>query len=387
MNRILLLVVVFSFVQMDICAQESNYKMAIDFTKNYKTRPPDYKKAKEYIDLASSDDKLQSSPDFWYNKGKIYNNFYLKEAEYNSKEQVDEVLEIYGKCQSLDKAKKYQNGIILDCKAARTELINRGVQLFNQENLEKAYYSYIMGMQFSTFLNETDSVAAFYAAAAADHMESYNNALKWYKVCDSLGYRGLESCMSMMRIYKALQQEGNYRAQVKSCQHNYPDNKTLLLLEVNRLYEEAKHEEALSMLNKALEEDPNDPEIHFALGVGYDYNSEPDKAEGSYMKAIELRQGYFDALYNLGSHYYNIASYYNRQLEGVSDPDKYLKLNAEVDKWLKKALIYLEKANNIWDTEMATLEALKQIYGHLEMMTEYRETSLKINTLQAHKQN
>lgn len=380
----MLLVILF---QGTVFSQDSDYDLALDYTKNYKDRGPDYKMAKVLIDKASEDPAQNKDAVFWLNKGKIYNSYYQKIEGYKDPAQVQTVLDCFRKVRELDNDKIREKDIIHDCSVTRKILINEGVAYFNIEELEKAYRSYLLGMQFADFINMKDSIGAFYAAAAADHMESYKNALKWYAKSESLGHRSLECCMSMMRIYKQMGDQKGYRNQIQKCQAKHPDNKTLLLLEVNRSFEEAKVQRGIDLLTNSLEAYNDDAEIHFALGIGYDLNGEPEISEVHYLKSIELRPAYFDALYNLGSHYFNIASGISREMEGVTDPDLYIKKKQEIDSWLEKARVYLEKANTIWDTEMATLSALEQIYARLNMFTQKKEVSAKIDMLEKQAQN
>ena len=57
--------------------------------------------------------------------------------------------------------------------------------------------------------------------------------------------------------------------------------------------------EALKANQKALEIDPNDPEIYLCLGNNFNHQEKLNDAELSYKKAIELKPNYLQAFYNL----------------------------------------------------------------------------------------
>lgn len=60
---------------------------------------------------------------------------------------------------------------------------------------------------------------------------------------------------------------------------------------------------ALKYLIAAEDKRPNEPEIHYLLGVAYDQRGLPDKAVEHFQRAIELKPDYSEAYNSLGAHY------------------------------------------------------------------------------------
>jgi tetratricopeptide (TPR) repeat protein len=60
---------------------------------------------------------------------------------------------------------------------------------------------------------------------------------------------------------------------------------------------------AIKYLMAAEDKRPNDPNIHYYLGVAYDQRGLPDKAVEHYQRAIELKPDYSEAYNSLGAHY------------------------------------------------------------------------------------
>jgi tetratricopeptide (TPR) repeat protein len=72
------------------------------------------------------------------------------------------------------------------------------------------------------------------------------------------------------------------------------------LLEGLSLDTDENYEEAIKMYNKALEINPNDPDIHLNIGESFRKWKKYRKAIASYERAIQLRCDYSDAFNSKG---------------------------------------------------------------------------------------
>ena len=119
----------------------------------------------------------------------------------------------------------------------------------------------------------------------------------------------------------------------------------------------------------------------FALGNVYDELSSDDfksnktadhdahftKAEEAYKKAIEIKADYFEANFNLGAMYYNLAADMIKKANDIdaSKLKEYNEAKAKFEIQLKNARPYLEKALELQPKDEGALSSLRQLYAHL----------------------
>ena len=101
--------------------------------------------------------------------------------------------------------------------------------------------------------------------------------------------------------------------------------------------------------------------------------------EADYKKAIELKDDYFDANYNLGAMIYNQGADMNNAANDIKDNKKYNDAKAKADERLKQALPYLEKANEINPKDKNTLISLKQVYARIGDQVKYQKAKEELN--------
>jgi Flp pilus assembly protein TadD len=157
-----------------------------------------------------------------------------------------------------------------------------------------------------------------------------------------------------------------------------------LIAECNIYLSQGKTAEAQNLLTVAVEKDPTNPMLHYAIGVNMaEFGNFPD-AEKSYLKAIELKPDYFDAIYNLGALYVNTAASIMEEANKlpVEDVAGYDKLKAQADELLNKAIPVLEKAETISPNDMNTLISLKQLYTRTNNLDKLKAIDEKIKASQ-----
>jgi tetratricopeptide (TPR) repeat protein len=119
--------------------------------------------------------------------------------------------------------------------------------------------------------------------------------------------------------------------------------------------------------------------MYYARGTIYDKKGEVEKAAADYQKAIELDPETFDAYYNMGALYYNQGADYNNKanelpLDQTKKYDEYMKLSDEA---FKKAIPYLEKANQLKPDDIATANTLIKLYTRTNQLDKAKELKAK----------
>ena len=146
---------------------------------------------------------------------------------------------------------------------------------------------------------------------------------------------------------------------------NYPEmNKILNALVSFYIANGEDPNKVIPYITRAQEKDPNNAVLYIAEGLAYESLNDKDKALAAYMKAIDVKPDYFDALYNAGLTLYKRSSTAAEEL-GAIDPTNKTEFDSklkEVDDLQMEAMGLLERAHAAKPTDKNTVEVLKAIY-------------------------
>ncbi|MEM0542471.1 tetratricopeptide repeat protein [Flavobacterium sp. j3] len=160
-----------------------------------------------------------------------------------------------------------------------------------------------------------------------------------------------------------------------------PDDKSLLMTEAN-LYLKLNDMETYSRLvGEVLQNDPNNAELVFNLGVISSNSNKLEEAEKYYKKALEINPNYFDANLNLAELKLRTDEKFVTEMNklGTSEKDnkRYEVLKSERDKNFKSILPYLEKAVDLQPDNDSAKKTLLSVYGALEMTDKIKALKAK----------
>lgn len=356
-------------------------------------------KAVEAIEetIDASNPKTESSiswPRTWEVRGEIFQAVFQSKDE-NFKKLNNDPLTVaydsYFKALQLDEKDKFSKSIKIKFTLLIGDLTNQAVAAFTEENYEKALKSFeqIMAIEQHPIYksddpNAVDTVIIFNAGLAAYNAQKYDKAIEYYKETAKYKYNGAKTYTMISSAYMQKQDTLGALQALKEGLVEYPENGPLLVEVINIFLNANKVDDAKAYLNKAISLDPKNSSYYFALGTLYDKQQDTENATNSYLKAIEFKDDYFDAYYNLGALYYN---------KGVKQVDianaipsnqatKYEEEKNKADIEFTKAIPYMEKALEINPTDKFTLESLKTLYYRLKMLDKHAEIVEKMKNLQ-----
>jgi tetratricopeptide (TPR) repeat protein len=303
------------------------------------------------------------------------------------------------KCIELDVKNQWKSDITRKIDGLRGMSINGGVQLFQNGDYKNSYEAFKGAVLMYDVISIPDTLAMVNAALAAEKMKSYDNAYTYYKMCADNNYgKGAEMYQSMIRVLNAVENEKKDEAKILSVieegKVRFPKDYVLNVEEFNFWYAKGDNDKAQQALQKAIEADPTNKQLHFNIGVTYDNlsnkshdNKEHDKAfeymskaiEG-YQSAIAIDAEYVDAYYNLGALYYN-QSITLKSVAGDYSGEKYDSEMARADEMLKKAIPSLEKVLKLAPSDKSTLRVLKSLYFNLDDMDNYSRVKKQLEAL------
>jgi len=335
-----------------------------------------------------------SWPNTWEARGDIYQAVFQSKDE-NYKKLSDDPLTIaldsYLKALQLDEKDRISKSVRIKLTLLVGELTNQAVAAFNEEKFEKSMKSFeqILAVEKTPVYksedpNSVDTVIIFNAGLAAYNAQKYDKAIEYYKQAAKYKYNGAKTYSAIANSYFQKQDTINALQTLQEGLKEYPDNGALLVEVINIYLNANKVDEAMKYLDLAIAQDPKNSSYYFAKGTLYDKLLKTDEATNCYLKAIEFKDDYFDAYYNLGALYYNKGVKQVDVANAVpsNQPEKYEEEKNKADIEFKKAIPYMEKAHEINPTDKFTMESLKTLYYRLKMMDKHAEIIEKLKSIQ-----
>lgn len=384
-------------------AQKAKVQSAINYIKD---QYRELDKAKEAIDLATQHPKTMNWDKTWFTRGNVYINiFESKDKKFQnlSANPLEESYLAYKKTLELDDKARYKNRILVVLRGLASHFYNHGVINFesgvqqkNQGNLDKSVdffkislksFEYCLEINEMPYISHTDTSAIFNAALSADRAKLYDKALIYYKKAAELGYEGpnKEGSYIYFYMYNIHQIKGDTLIGVEVLKDGidaYPEDNIQLINHLINYYLTAnKIDEAFIYIQLAIEKDPGNKTLHFALGHLFDKKGEFESSIASYEEAINIDPEYTDALFNYGIVSFNKAVNEHEIANQIKDNVEYEKAKEAANEYFRKGLPYLEKAHELEPKDFNTLDALKVIYYRLQMEDKRQEILKKIEEL------
>jgi len=359
-------------------AQRSKVVSAFNYLKYGKLD-----KAKEAIDQAITNPKTMEEAKAWYYYGNIYLSIQLTEDEkYKSldPDALDKAYDGYLKALQYDTKKEYSSDINDRVLVCAEQFYNKGVNKYNAEKYAEAVKSFDKSATINKNLGKIDSLATFNAALCAELSGGSKEAKQKYLQLIEWNYNQPAIYSSLSEILKAEGDTAQALNYLQMGRKRYPDNFNLLIGETNIYLAAGEKAKALDLLKLALTKDDTNPTIFFAVGTNYDQMGNFEEAEKAYLKAIELKQDYFDANYNLGALYVNKAIEIMDKANALplNEEKQYAQLKIDADALLVKSIPFLERADSLQPNDQYTMRTLKDIYTRLGMIDKLKSINEKI---------
>ena len=142
----------------------------------------------------------------------------------------------------------------------------------------------------------------------------------------------------------------------------FPENAQLLNRQLNIYIAQNKLDILIKKFTDAIELNPDNELYYYNRANIYSSLKQFGDAEKDYLKAIEIKEDYFDANYNLGSMIFNQGVALINAANDILDDKKYQAAKLAAETKMKQALPYLERCMEINPKDFNTLVALKALY-------------------------
>lgn len=393
MKRIVLVVLFFTAILAGF-AQKSMRQTASNYL-----RAGELDKALTAINECIQDPSTAQDARAWFIRGSIYLEISnSKDEKYKAldPDPVTKSLDSFKKATEFDTKKEYTDDISAKLNWLRNNYFNQAVDAYNRKSYKEAMNDFEQGAAAMAIINMPDTLSLFYAAACATMANEKEKAKQYYTDLIKYDSKTVTVYTGLSDIYRSDKDSTNALKVIRDAQKKFPNDLKLLLSETNVYLTFNDTGKALKNLKLAIERDPGNQTVYFAMGTIYDNMSndstrtEAARAEAfqnaidAYKQAISLKADYFDANYNLGALYVNKAATINDVANKLPlDAEaQFNQMKAEADKYLGLATPYLEKASELEPTDMNTLYSLKQIYARQNNVEKLKEVNAKIDAIQ-----
>lgn len=306
---------------------------------------------------------------------------------------------------------RYTDQVAISLATIANDYVNLAVEDQKIENYggaaEKLFQSYV--------LSPRDTIYLYYAAGSAVNGGDYGQALDYYINLRDINYDGSEKLYGAINIETSemeyfdkatrdlyvkggthkdpsdentpskrsevvknialiYQQQGRNDEALEAyeiAQAQNPGDISLLLNKANLYYNIGQTEKFKEMMNEAIAIDPNNPDLHYNIGVISSEQGNIEEARAAYKKAIEINPTYINAILNLSSTYVNEGNSLIDEMNTLaistkqSDYDKYDALKEQKDNLFRESVAVLEAALENLPNNNDLLAQLKNLYGAL----------------------
>ena len=332
--------------------------------------------AKEYIDLAYTNEGTSNEAKMWNYRAPIYLEIALKKPDLDKK-AILKATDAYLKC--LTKGKKDRiivrkwtpkEDVLAGLIQCGYKLFNLGIDKYNEGDYQSSLDFYEKIFDIVPFDEEdqlkrgniTEETILYNSFFSSSKLKNDTKSKELLQKLIDINFNEPAIYIQMSDIYK---REGNIDKTIEYLslgRDMFEDDQSLINTEINLYIELERTSELITKLGEAIELDPENSLLYFNRGTIYDQEGDLVNAEIDYLKAIEIDPSSFGSNYNLGALFFNKAVELNNTANSTSDNNKYKKLKKQADEFFNKALPYLESASSLNPKDKNTLLSLKQLY-------------------------
>lgn len=374
----ILLVASVAFAQKGKVTSATNYKDSGELEK-----------AKNLIEetIDSTNEKSESTitwPRTWEARGEIYDEIYKSGKKIEGVEKpLFVAYDSYIQALNLDEKGRYAKSLKIKFTFLQQNLSNFAVESYNKEKYDDSFecFERILNIYNLPVMIEEgkeafiDSVIIYNAGLSAYNAKNWDKSIEYYSKAADIDYKGAICYKFIYDAYKAKGDTVLATAKLKEGFSKYPTDENLMFDLINLYIKENNPTEALTYIEKAINDSPKNVSLWVSKGSMLDKLGQEEQAIETYQKAIEVDPKVLTPYFNLSVIYCNKGiKLSNEAIEiPTSEKQRYQEVMKESQAYFEKALPYIEKAYEIAPTEMAVLESLRMVYYRLQMNDKYQE--------------
>ena len=316
---------------------------------------------------AQKDRRTKNWPETWAIKSYLSSYVAIIDAnEANSERYYNLAQEALDTAIKLD---RFQNNTSLIAAATYNIILKK------QDKASKAYLSndfknaFALLREVSDFF-PNDTTLAINTGLSAKNTGDLDAALEYFKRALHNGAKNPTLFQSISTIYTSKFENEMAISTLERGLEVNPNNTFLTNNYINLLIDNEKYHKAIKAIEKTLPTESKNKLLYFLYGYLNQQDAKNSTAELAYKKALAIDANYFDALYQLGLAYIDIA---NSALKS-KDSSHAQNFNA----YINRAELTLLQANEINPNDRATVQLLTEIYARKNKFDKVQELKRKL---------
>ncbi|MBG6233757.1 tetratricopeptide (TPR) repeat protein [Pedobacter sp. CAN_A7] len=320
------------------------------------------------VENAQKDRRTKNWPETWAIKAYLSSYISLiDENESNADKYYNEAVLALDTAEKLD---RFENNNSLIAAA------NYNLVLRKQEKANTAFKNNEFKVAFN-LLKEvsdyfpTDTTLAINTGLSAQSINDYDHALYYYKRAKDNGAGNPTLFQSVASIYTSKFENDLAIQALEEGLIKNPYNTFINNDYINLLIDSEKYDKAIKAIDKTLNVDNQNKLLYFLYGYLHQQKDKNTTAELSYKKALDLDQNYFDALYQLGIAYVDMA---NSSLKLTDSTERTATYTANIN----RAELTLLQAYEINPNDKGTAQLLIDINTRKNRLDKVQELKRKL---------
>lgn len=362
-------------------------KVVRSANKNFKSG--DLKEALVEIDAATKDPETSSDPETYLLKAQIETKMFGSDSS-NTMETAEvgraalktfnEAFEMAGS----DKASGVGEDIYAEdipgvpenlrpysIYTLKNTSFDKAIARYNEDDFEMAYEFFDIAGE----IDPNDTTVHYNAGFLANELGKFEEAKKHFsRLLEIEDYNKLNAYYFMVQILSG--EDKNPEAAydiVMAGREDYPDDKILAEYEIQLLLQLNKMDEAMTSIQEALKNDPNNASIRLRSGYLKEQSGDIEGALADYKKAVEADPNFYDGNYYAGALLLEKSKEILAELNELSDEEwekNSEKMGNEANEFYKQAIPYFEKALEIRPDNSDLMIILNQVHTRLKNTAE-----------------
>jgi tetratricopeptide (TPR) repeat protein len=298
---------------------------------------------------------------------------------------LPEALIAYRETLKLDEKGKLESKVKENLDRMKVQCEADAVRHFTRKEYNEALVNFELIQEISgldIYDGFIDSVIVYNSALAARNAGNHELAVQFFEKSAEMTYGASDTYYLLKNEYITLKDSAKALDALNRGYALYPDSTLIIFELVNYHLTSGNSEEGMMYLEKAEELASDNPSIYFAKGTLFEKLGDKDKAMAAYQQSLAVDPEFFNAWFNIGALYFNIAVEMFEAANVLEDLSEYTKAKEAADDELKKSLEPLEKAHSLSPKDKSCLETLSTIYYRLQMTEEREAVQAKLDELE-----
>ena len=313
----------------------------------------------------------------------MYNSLLSMYNYYNKAYDLDQLPDAKGKVKP-----KYVKKMSADLTANYTSFINGGVYYNDAKEYKKAYefFNTYTELPNNPMMKDIEWAKdtlmkdiKYYACLMALNCDDSKLAISTLERFKNDDYKGNELYQFLCLEYEKLQDTTKLVTTLKEGAAKYPSEPYFIQNLINILIKQGNLKGAISYLDAAINQDPNNANYYNVKGVILEDQKDIKGALAEFEKAEKLDPNNAETYNNIGRIYYNQAVAKDEEVSQIKDNKKYEIEKAQLRPMFEKAIPFFKKAHELKPEERSYIIVLRSIYYKLNMGKDYEAMEKLLN--------